>query len=286
VLRYADALLQGRQTAQAQRVLLALRESAPDDVDVNLALARLAEADSDRDSAIRHYRNALYAPWADAAARRQARFEFIRFLLRHGDDRLARAELLAASNDLPDTAPAHVDLGALFAAAGDPSSAREHFSRALQLEPGNRAAELGAGRAAFESKDYLATRQLLRGLQLTTVDERHLQVAELVLSLDPLVVRLSRQERARRTRQLLDAAADRLNACHPVSGLPPDAKGMLDELRVASASLRARSPSDETSGEALRLAARAVRIAGRACGLAAMDEAVIAISDLHERDEP
>jgi len=267
-------------------VLVALRESAPDDVDVNLALARLADAESDRDSAIRHYRNALYAPWSDAPARRQARFEFIRFLLRHGDEGLARAELLAASNDLPDTAPAHVELGELFAAAGDPSSAREHFSRALQFEPGSRAAQLGSGRAAFELQDYVTTRQHLRGLQLDAADQRKLQVAELVMSLDPLAIRLPMGERSQRTRRLLDAAADRLNACHPVSGVPPAAKEMLDELRAASASLTSRSPIGETSGEALRLAARAVRAAGRACGALAVDDAVIAISDLHQRDEP
>src|SRR5690242_15532498 len=109
VLHYVDALRRGGQTGQARRALVALRESVPDDVDVNLALARLAAAEGDAEEAIRYYRNALYAPWSDAAARRQARFEFIRLLLQHGEEKLARAELLAASDNLPDTAAAHVE---------------------------------------------------------------------------------------------------------------------------------------------------------------------------------
>ena len=286
VLHYVDALRRGGQIAQARRALLALRESVPDDVDVNLALARLAAAEGDGGEAIRYYRNALYAPWSDAAARRQARFEFIRLLLQHGEDKLARAELLAASDNLPDTAAAHVEAGSLFAAAGDSSAAREHYSLALSIEPGNPAALLGAGRSAFDVKDFGAARRFLRAARLDTADERKLQISELVLTLDPLAARLSRPERAKRIRRLLDAVTARLKSCYSTSRVPPAVASLLDELRAAS-SLRVTSLlAEESSDGALRLAVRAVHAVTPPCDAVPLDDAVTAMSAIHDRDEP
>jgi tetratricopeptide (TPR) repeat protein len=286
VLQYVDAQRRSGQIGQARRALLALRESIPDDVDVNLALARLAADQGDYGEASRYYRNALYAPWPDAAARRQARFEFIRLLLQHGEMRLARAELLAASDNLPDTAAAHVEAGSLFAAAGDASGAREHYSRALSVEPGNAAALLGAGRAAFEVKDFAGARRLLRKTGLGPADERKLQISELVVELDPLATRLSRNERLRRMRRLLDVVGDRLKDCRSNSGATPAVESLLEQTRAASVSRVTPSRVDESSDEALRLAVRAIQVASSVCAAVPLDEAVSAMSAVHERDEP
>ncbi len=58
----------------ARSVLMTLRESAPEDPDINLQLARLAAARQDVTEALRFYHNALYAPWpAEKADARRAR---------------------------------------------------------------------------------------------------------------------------------------------------------------------------------------------------------------------
>ena len=72
VLALARALALKRDDDAARGVLLTLRESAPEDPDINLQLARLAAARQDVTEALRFYHNALYAPWpaeqADAGA--------------------------------------------------------------------------------------------------------------------------------------------------------------------------------------------------------------------------
>ena len=92
VLALAQALALKRDDDAARGVLLTLRESAPEDPDINLQLARLAAARQDVTEALRFYHNALYAPWPteQADARRQVRFELIRFLLTH--DQTGRAQ--------------------------------------------------------------------------------------------------------------------------------------------------------------------------------------------------
>jgi tetratricopeptide (TPR) repeat protein len=61
-LALARALASTRQYEAARRALLALREAAPEDPDINLQLARLAADRQDVTEAIRYYHHALYAP--------------------------------------------------------------------------------------------------------------------------------------------------------------------------------------------------------------------------------
>ncbi len=63
VLSLARALALKRDLEGARAALLSLRDTAPEDPEVNLELARLAADGSDVDAATRFYHNALYAPW-------------------------------------------------------------------------------------------------------------------------------------------------------------------------------------------------------------------------------
>ena len=115
VLALARALALKRDDEAARNALLTLRESSPEDPDINLQLARLAAGRQDVTEALRFYHNALYAPWPSeqADARRQVRFELIRFLLTHDQASRALSELLALSTDLPDDAPLHLEVAQL-----------------------------------------------------------------------------------------------------------------------------------------------------------------------------
>ena len=69
VLALARALARNRDDDAARSELLTLRESAPEDPEINLQLARLAAARQDVTEALRFYHNALYAPWPPSRRR-------------------------------------------------------------------------------------------------------------------------------------------------------------------------------------------------------------------------
>ncbi len=83
-LALATALAAGNHDAEAEQTLLRLRESEPEDAEINLQMARLAAKRGEVDDAVHYYRNALYGRWTGAEMdeqKRQVRAELIRFLL-------------------------------------------------------------------------------------------------------------------------------------------------------------------------------------------------------------
>ena len=215
-LALANALAAARQGEAARSALLVLRESSPEDADINVELARLAAARQDVTEAVRYYDSALYAPWpgGQADARRRFRVELIRFLLAHQQTSRALSELVAASADLPDTLAAHLEIAHLFAQAGDYSNALDHFTRALRVDTDDADARAGAGEAAFNLGNYALARRYLRGLRAAADSVKEMQqIAELIISTDPLADRLSEAERQRRLREDFDYASRRLTVC-------------------------------------------------------------------------
>src|SRR5262252_2949421 len=96
-LALATALERNGDAEAARAALSTLREASPDDVEVNLALARLAAHRQDVTEALRFYHNALYAPWPAEAVRdrRDVRLELVGFLLQRDQGGQAQAELMA-----------------------------------------------------------------------------------------------------------------------------------------------------------------------------------------------
>ncbi len=226
-----------RQYEAARSALLALRESAPEDPDINLQLARLAADRQDVTEALRYYHNALYAPWTteQADARRRVRLELIRFLLTHDQVNRALSETVALSTDLPDDAAAHVEVGQLFASAGDSNRALDQFQRALRLAPDSGAALAGAGHAAFQAGEYLLARTYLRKApdDMDRVTETR-ELVDLVLSSDPLAARIGSSERRRRLLDSFSYADERLSSCieQHAGGQPPaDELALRDETQ-------------------------------------------------------
>jgi tetratricopeptide (TPR) repeat protein len=220
-LALVRALVTARQDNAARQVLVGIRQLSPEDSEVNLQLAQLEARQGDTAAAIRYYQNALYGAWRvnDESRRREARVEFVRYLLAHDERSRALSELLILSANLPDQVTSQLEAGTLFRRAGDSRRALDHFRHALRLDPDNGRALAGAGESAFDLGDYTAARGYLRAAASDPASPEYgrstelLQVADLVLERDPLRPRLSLRDRWDRLATGVSRAHERLQTC-------------------------------------------------------------------------
>lgn len=292
-LALAAGLAASEEDTAARQVLLRVRESAPEDPDINVRLARLAVRQNDPDGAVRYYQNALYGSWAaDAAsARRQVRIELIRYLLDHQQRGRALSELLVLSANLPDSLESHTLAGQLFVDAGDPGRALDHFRAALRIDPANEAALAGAGEAAFEAGDYAGARRYLRALAHPSSHLVELgALADLVLSRDPLRPGLSLRQRQQLITQALARAVELIDLC---AREQPASSDTFASLRAEAAGLEPQLAVDklrstpESIDFTLDLIARVEELAAGTCAEpTALDRALILIGRRHQADRP
>lgn len=286
VLALADALARTGNLDAAERALVAIRQSNPEDPQINLALARAAAARGDLTTAVRYYHNALYAPWAAADGPRGVRLELIRLLLDRGDARGAVAELIAATTDLPGTAAAHNEIGTLFARAADHGRALDQFTRALALDAQNRASLAGAGRAAFALGDYARARRYLHSVRGDDETATLAAVADLVLTRDPLASRISAAERRRRLVANLTHAHDRLEKCL-MAQMPDLAPLLAREMAGLRADRRSIARDADVLEAAVNLTYRIEQHAQARCGDATpLDRALLLVAQRHGLDQP
>jgi tetratricopeptide (TPR) repeat protein len=291
-LALAQALVSTNQVESARLALIALRDSAPEDAEINLELARLDARRQDVTSAVRYYRNALYAPWSadQADARRQIRLELIRFLLAHGQSSRAESELLALVGDLPDDAPAHLDVGKLFTSVGDHRRALDQFQAALRLTPRDETALAEAGLAAFAGGDYQLAERYLRSVPDQTGDVAETRaVVELVLSKDPLAVRIGSSARRSRLSDAIAHTRQRLTMCADSQRAEsPKLEGLLDDFERFSNELgRTALLDNDTIESGLELVDRGERAATIACPPPdAVDRALMLIAVRHGMGAP
>ena len=282
----ARALVGAGRRDDARLALLDLRESAPEDPQINVELARLAAGREDMTDAARYYRSALYGMWdADRSdARVRLHVEFIRLLLDHHQAAGALAELLALVPNLPNHAASYVETGQLLLSAGDAARAREQFVRALGLEPHNREALAGAGEAAFASGDYPAARAYLRDVADASPRLSGLRtLSGLVVTSDPLAPRLTLAERQQRLVAAFAQAVRRADECRASTVAPsPAAAARLDATRreadAFAPTLRptARRASSDAIETGTDLVYRLEQTAADACGPpVGLDEALL-----------
>jgi tetratricopeptide (TPR) repeat protein len=270
----------------ARRALLAQRESSPEDPQINLDLARIAAARGDVDEALRFYRHALYAPWASdlADARRGVRIELVRYLLTQNQTDRGLAELVALSADASEKAADRIQLGRLFAQAGDPARALAQFEQALRADEDDGDALAGAGEAAFALGQYRAARDYLRRVPDPPAPIAELRdVADLVLSRDPLAPRLGSLERRRRLLANLAAARQRLDVCVS-SRVTGEASAGARDLQAAAAAFaaqldKARALEQDTLEAGVEMIGRVEGYAVDSCGPpTALDRALLLVS--------
>jgi Tfp pilus assembly protein PilF len=219
MLALANSLAAENHNAEAQQLLLRLREPDPENVEINLHLARLTAKQGKIQEAVHYYQNALYGRWTgdEATERRKVRVEFISLLLKQNQTSLAKSELLILQSRTPDSAPAHVEVAKLFLEVGDPQNALKEYQEALRLDSHNVEALSGAGAMSFQTADYSKAQQYLRaalgGDPHSQETRRLLTLADLVQNGDPLAPHISTAERQKRLLADLDRSAQRLDGC-------------------------------------------------------------------------
>jgi tetratricopeptide (TPR) repeat protein len=219
-LALADALTVGNHNAEAQQLLLRLREPDPENAEINISLARLASQRGEIPDAVRYYQNALYGRWTGAQIderRRQLRIELIRLLLEHQEHNLAASELLILENELPDSAPSLVETAKLFLEAGDLQHALKNYIGAVRLDGHNVEALTGAGETCFQLADYTkAVHYLKASLEVAPKSPKTrqlLSLTEMVLAEDPLAPHLTAKERQSRLLMDFEGSLKRLENC-------------------------------------------------------------------------
>jgi Tfp pilus assembly protein PilF len=287
-LALGDALVARGRDDEARRLLLALRDTQPEDPETNLQLARLEARAGDGDASRRHYQAALAALWPaeQAERRRVVRIELIDELLERHERPRALSELLVLAANLPNTPDIQVEVGRRFLMAEDARRARDHFAAALRTQPANRAAIAGAGEAAFALGDYAGARRYLEavaGVNARLDDLR--ETTRLVLDGDPLAPRLTAADRRRRLSAALTQARARLDAC--LVNLPDDRRVELESLRrdadAAAAALQRNRASRDLVDDGLDLVYRIERGAVDRCRIPAspFDRALVLIGRRH-----
>jgi tetratricopeptide (TPR) repeat protein len=272
LLALSRALVEKRDYDSARSILLTIRETAPEDAEINLDLARLSAARQDVTEALRFYHDALYAPWAvDQEERRRAvRFELVGFLLGHGQSSRAQSELLAAAVNMPDDVAHQIALAHLFDQAGDDRSALAHFERALRVAPQNPEALAGAGKAAFGLGEYTLARRYLREVPDGTAGVGDIsQIVEQVVSRDPTAARLGARERRQRLDANLAFVQQRFAGCLSQRGQPASAgeEALQKQLEAFTRGLQPAATLDQDTIESgLDLIDRVERDGLAACG--------------------
>jgi len=290
-LALAGALAAGLQDDAARQVLLGVRESTPEDPEVNVQLARLEARHDGLTVAVRYYQNAVYGSWTgdQLDARRQVRIELIRYLLAHEQRGRALSELLVLSGNLPDDVKSQTEAGQLFLDAGEPRRGLDRFRQALRIDPRNAVALAGAGEAAFEAGDYTSAQRYLRAVDSPSARVSELRsVAELVLTRDPLRPGLSLRQRQDRVMAGFRRASEALDDC---ATKKPAANNAFDSLRAEAGALEPeltparlrRTP--ESIGTSLSLIYRIEQQTLDSCGQgSAFDRALLLIGRRHDAD--
>jgi tetratricopeptide (TPR) repeat protein len=290
-LALAAGLAADRQDDAARRVLLSVRESSPEDPDVNVRLARLEAQHDDLTGAVRYYQNAVYGSWNgdQGDARRQVRTELIRYLLAHQERGRALSELLVLVGNLPDDVKSQSEAGQLLLEAGDARRALDRFRQALRIDPKNAVALAGAGEAAFDSGDYASAQRYLRAVEPAPSRVRELRaIADLVLARDPLRPGLSLRQRQERVMAGFMRALEILNDC--TNKQPANSSG-LESLRSEASALEPdlsldrvrRTPESIDTG--LNMIYRIEQRADEICGQGSdFDRALLLIGARHEAE--
>ena len=292
-LALANALAAGSHDAEAEQTLLRLRESDPEDAEINLQLAKLAARRGEVDDAVHYYQNALYGRWAGSGVDeriRQLRIELIHFLLMHQRRNIALSELLILETDLPQSTAAHLQAAQLFLQAGDAQHALKNYDEAIALDKNNVDALTEAGETAFRLGDYRQADRYLKSALELRADAQNtrqlLAVTEMVLSDDPLEPHLTKGERHRRLLLGFEQARQRLESC---LGQTPDSQGsaelapLKEQALALESKLRSNSPPDsELTRSGAELVYKIEQAASARCGEAqGLDQALLLIGQKH-----
>lgn len=297
----AQALLRAGHGEEARSYLLTLWQREPGHGVINLELARFAAARGQVHETVRFYQNAIHGLWPEQAEenRLQARLELSRFLLDQQMTEEARAQIMAMAAEMPRRSDLHITAGNLFLRADDDEQALAQFEAALQQDPEDAQALLGAGRAAFRSGNYTAARRYLAQATQAAADSdaaELLQTTNLIFEADPFRWRLGSLERNRRTVRAFEQSLQRLRSCAQAQGVDLEADVPQAELallhqralqRKPHATLRELRRNPDLVEIVMDFAFEVQRVSARHCGPPqGADLALLLIARQREAGEP
>jgi tetratricopeptide (TPR) repeat protein len=263
---------------EAREALLRLRESDPEDAEVNLSLAKLEVNSGNIPDAVRLYQNALYGQWTGNQVderRQQVRFELIHLLLDHHERSRALSELLVLGSEIPQSAGANAEIAKLFLSAGDAQHALEYFENSLRSDPRNADSLAGAGDAAFRMREYTKALHYLQAAVNQGEDRGPplalLNLTKNVVSWDPLQPHLSKSVRQARLLRGLNQALRRLSSCAGVNVTEEqtsELKSLQSEAEKAKRSIQKspRPPDSDDVRSKFELIYQIEETANKACG--------------------
>jgi Flp pilus assembly protein TadD len=294
-LELARALAAAGRVPEARTYLLGLLENQPGHGAVNLELARVEAARHDLTSALRYYHRAIDGSWPGGgeAERVAARLELATFLIEERAAAQAQSELVAFAGDLPPDRAVRLRVAALMRDAGLPGRALEVYTALLGEHPADATALEGAALAAFAGGTYRQAvnffRRAARQRPLAAASSRQLEIAQLVLALDPLQPRLSAAERRRRAARAFEAAVARLDGCAAAqSAAGPFLPLMADVAPLRrGVSPRAFARDPELMDRALSITWRVAIDTADACGVPqGIDAALLLLARRHGGEAP
>jgi Flp pilus assembly protein TadD len=294
-LTLADALATGNHDVEAEQLLRQLRESDPENAEINTDLARLLAKHAEISDAVRYYQNALYGRWAGSqidVRRRQLRVELVGFLIAHGERNLASSELLILQTELPKQSSSWTEAAKLSLETGDLQQALKDYREAAQLDSRNVEALTGEGKISFQLRDYANARQYLKGtLELdpqSSEVHRLLSLTESVLNDDPLAPNLAPAERQRRLVLDFQRSQQNLENCLDKNSGGNSAPG-LQSLKTQAFAMQPKlnrkhpPPDSDTVTAGTSLVFSMEKAASDACGEASIsDRALVLIGLLHD----
>lgn len=218
-LSLARALEASGHLNESRAYLLGLVERTPGSATLNLELARLSAIQNDVDDAIRFYTAAIYGVWESnpIEQRRKVRAEFAQFLLKHGRQVDAQAELITFAAALPPDPAEHVKAGNLLLGAGEVDEALRQFKIAIDEDQRAPGALRGAGLTEFQVGEYSAAAKYLERAEQEAPldgDAAHArEESQEVVEMDPFSPGLPAAERARRAARAFQLSNARLQSC-------------------------------------------------------------------------
>lgn len=292
-LLLAEALAQGHHSEEAISYFLSLRETQPADGFINLELAHLLRQKGDRDAALEYYRAASLGTWNgdSLASRRTVQVELADYLIQGGDLRAARAEILLAAADTPESAALDLLYGDKLQQAQDPADALSFYRKAVQLDGHDPAALVRAGRLLYASGMFAAAHDVLErarkqeaktpqeraeGAQVKALAEDAERIQQLTLGTDLPTDTLNRHLRTDAT-----IARARLSACMAGAGAGANVRAPLQALAtewqaVGKGADRRSGPQKAADPDALRdLIFRTETETSQGCGTPTGDDVLL-----------
>src|SRR5262249_50432321 len=152
------ALIKAGRFGEATIYLDEVLRQQPNSGPANVGVATIDAQEGRIDSAVTHYRRAIYGSWPNEPAqnRIRARIGLFEILRKSGRETQARAELLALAADVPDDSSLRKEVGRLLIDFGLVSEAAGLFRGLLKHGPPDPAEYDGLGEAELGMNNYTA----------------------------------------------------------------------------------------------------------------------------------